>query len=114
MSARTSTESTDASARFLHLVEGGDAGATATAATPVTTMSGPAVDGAVVAGTAVVFARDVGSLTAAFSFSAPGAQHVLVTGLPAGSSATVSKNGDTVTVTPGSGTSAPDGVIYLP
>jgi hypothetical protein len=114
MSARSMTEVTAASVRFLHLVEGGDAGAMPTAATALVPMSGPAVDGAVVGDTAVAFARDVGTLTAAFSFQATGAKHVLVTGLAAGSSFTVSLASDVVTVTPGGSMTATDGAIYLP
>jgi hypothetical protein len=114
MSARSVTEATTASARFLHVAEGLDAGATPSATSAIASMSGPAVDGVIVGDTAVSFAHDVGALTATFSFRATGAQHVLVTGLTSGANYDVSRTGDVVTVTPGGSQTATDGALYIP
>ena len=67
--------------RFLHVLQGADAGASADAAKLVQSTSGTAFEGAVVREVAVLFPRDFGVPAAAVSYEAPAAVKLhLVTG----------------------------------
>ena len=100
--------------RFLHVLQGGDAG---TAADPAVTIeSGPGTPfvGAVVAGTVVLFPVDIGVEASEVTYAAPaGTVRRLVTGLVPGGGydiETQTVGGDvTVTIRPGSTLIANDG-----
>ena len=88
--------------RFLHVLQGADAGAAAEPATRLASTSGTAFEGAVVHDTAVLFPRDFGEPATAVGYEAPASvkQHV-VTGLvpDKGYAVVVKTAGDKVTVT---------------
>jgi hypothetical protein len=70
------------SARFLHVVQGADGGASASAAALLRSSAGNAYEGAVVAGTAVMFPVDLGAAVASTTLVVPaGVTRVFVTGL---------------------------------
>jgi hypothetical protein len=104
--------------RFLHVLQGADAGAAADPAVAFKTLSGTPCDGAIVNGTAVLFPVSVTAPFTAATYQVPSsvAAH-LVTGLAPGAGYTVSVQsagaGSTqITVTPG-GTSKSDAAGVL-
>jgi hypothetical protein len=107
-----------ADVRFLHVIQGADAGA---AADPVKLLQVSQVDaskspfeGALVKNTVVLFARRLGEGFAGMSYVAPpGAKHI-VTGLGHGAGYTVSKDaGGKVTVSPGGAQLADEGGLLM-
>lgn len=107
-------------ARFLHVLSGADAGASAPAVQRVTSTGGTAFDGAAVAGRVALFPVDATAPFGSLSYTAPAGttQHV-ITGLVPNASydAALSSGGGgvAVTVTPGSAVRADAaGVLVLP
>ncbi len=103
--------------RFLHVLQGADAGTPVSPATYLRSYGGTAFDGAVFEGTAVYFPVQASGAFAATNFSAPAGVHtLLVTGLTAGAGYSVNAQtgaaGTTITVTPG-GASAADSAGLL-
>ncbi len=103
--------------RFLHVLQGADAGASADAATTITSEDG-AFEGAVVAGTAVLFPVNLAATPAGLAYTAPaGVTRHFVTGLTpgAGYSAqiTAADDGVRVTVQAGGGQQADSGGVLL-
>jgi hypothetical protein len=75
------------SVRFLHVLQGADGGASADAATLLRSTSGTAFEGALVAGTAVLFPVNLGIIDGSvIRIPATGLKRVLVTGLEPGQS----------------------------
>lgn len=117
MEQRLTIESTDLSARFLNVVQGADAGASADEAEYVKGAGSTPFDGAVVKGTFVAFPVDLDATFADCEFDVPDTTTVfLVTGLTpsAGYAVTVDPpSGGTihVKVTAGGGTAADDGGV---
>jgi hypothetical protein len=94
---RTKTESTDQKARFLHILEGADSGAARTVPTLVQSTTH---DGALVGGTVVMFPKDLGATSAAWS-DPPNATRHLVTGLQPNTKYDVAVSGSAISVQPG-------------
>jgi hypothetical protein len=87
--------------RFLHVLQGADAGAPAEPATLVRSTSGPAFEGAVVRDTAVLFPRDFGEPAAQVAYEVPSSVKLhVVTGLSPEKaySVTLKPSGDKVAV----------------
>ncbi len=94
--------------RFLHVLQGADAGTAAAPVTLVQSTSGTAFDGAVVANTVVMFRRDMTTPFVSVTFNLPAANTPFyMAGLTPNAGYTVSQAGTAVTVTPG-GASAAD------
>ena len=115
MKFRTKTETTAASARFLHVLQGADAGAPPATTTLVRSTSGPTFEGAMAAGTLVLFPKTLGALGAAMTYAQPtGTTATIVTGLEAGKSYDVTTSGGNITIAPGTKIKASDaGVIVF-
>jgi hypothetical protein len=97
---------------FLHVLEGADRGASATPATLVRSIGGASFEGAASGGVLVLFPVDVGTTVSELTFSSPpGVVASLVTGLQKGTSYSVSRNGESVTIRPGPGTLADAGGV---
>jgi hypothetical protein len=102
--------------RFLHVLQGADAGATADPVTLVESREGIALAGAAFAGTAVLFPVDLGEAFAGVSYAVPtGTTRHLVTGLEPGGGYDVATRTDgddlVVTVRPGTAQRADDGGV---
>jgi hypothetical protein len=90
------------SARFLHVVQGADGGATPDVATLIASRAGSPYAGAAVGDTAVVFPVDLGAEVAATTVVVPqGVKRVLVAGLAKSKGYRVESKGAEVTVTAG-------------
>lgn len=110
MRHRLRVEATGAPAdvRFLHVIQGADAGATLTPSQVVRSSGGTPYEGALVGDTAVMF--PVGLQGGATTIALPaGARRVLVTGLTAGAGYRATAAGGTLTVSEGGGTAADEG-----
>ena len=102
------------SARFLHVLEGADGGASAGATSLVTSTSGTPYEGAAAGGVVLMFPVDLATPFASVSFAVPGGTVAkLVTGLAPGADYTVAESGGTVTVTPGGPTKADAGGVLV-
>lgn len=102
MTYRTTTESTATSARFLHVLQGADAGA-ARDATGAVQAGGH--EGVRVRGTVVLFPKQLGAPPpASLSFDGGGASSFVVTGLAPSTGYAVAKTGGSVSVTLGGST----------
>ncbi|MBA3368519.1 MAG: hypothetical protein H0T99_07610 [Geodermatophilaceae bacterium] len=104
--------------RFLHVLQGADAGTAADPITLVESGAGTPFVGAVVAGTAVLFPVDAGVEVGELTYAAPaGTARHLVTGLVPGGGydvETQAANGEvTVTIRPGSAQQADDGGVLV-
>ncbi|MBK8257840.1 MAG: hypothetical protein IPK82_34880 [Polyangiaceae bacterium] len=116
MQMRLTLESTDTSARFLTVVQGADAGASADPATLITGTGPTAYHAAVVAGTFVAFPVSLGAFAGA-TFQVPDSTTTfIVTGLMPGGMYSINKGSPTngmveVTVLPGASTSADEGGV---
>ena len=119
MHKRLWTESTDKVARFLNVVQGADADATADAATYVQGTGATPYDGVVVRGYLVAFPVDLDTTVDTLEFDVPEATvHFIITGLTAGAGYDVqlgAPEGGTVHVTikPGGGKNADDAGVLL-
>jgi hypothetical protein len=99
--------------RFLHVLQGADSGAVMVPATYVQSTTGTAFDGAVFGGVAVYFPVSATVSGVATSLPAPAGVHTaVVTGLAANSSYSVAVNGNSISITPGAGSTA-DGAGVL-
>jgi hypothetical protein len=95
---RTKTESMDGKARFLHVLEGADAGANRSTTTLVQSSTH---DGVLVGGTVVMFPKDLGATSASWSDPSGATKH-LVTGLSPNAKYDVTLSGSSVSIQPGS------------
>ncbi len=105
--------SNPADTRFLHVLQGADAGAAMVPATYVKSTSGTALDGAVFGSTAVYFTVNTTASFTGTTVSVPAGVHtVIVTGLTGGASFGTSvqagSNGTTITITPGGASATAD------
>jgi len=103
--------------RFLHVLQGADAGASADVATTINSEDG-AFEGAVVAGTAILFPINLGAGPAGLAYTAPaGVARHFITGLTPGAGYTVqvapAAGGDRVTVQAGGASRADSGGVLL-
>jgi hypothetical protein len=88
--------------RFLHVLQGANAGAAAAPTSLIQSTGGTAFDGAVAAGSVVMFRRDMTTAFTTVTFSLPAANiPFYLTGLTANAGYTVTQAGTAVTVTPG-------------
>ncbi|MCW3097155.1 MAG: hypothetical protein JWL77_2773 [Chthonomonadaceae bacterium] len=106
--------------RFLHVLQGADAGAGMAAASRLQSTQGTVFDGAVFGSSAVFFPVSTGASIAATSFVVPTGVHtVLITGLAAnasvGAAIQINPNGTQIDLTPGGTGSSTDaaGVLRL-
>ena len=114
MKYRVMVEATGApkSARFLHVVQGADGGATPDAVTLVRSTAGTGYEGAAVAGTAVVFPVDLGQEVSNTTLKVPqGVSRLLITGLAKNAGYGVDKQGDTIAVSSGGDTTTDGGGV---
>jgi hypothetical protein len=106
---------TPVTARFLGVVQGADAGASADPATVVQSSAGTKFAGAVVKKVAVMFPVDVGSFSSVTFTAPPGTTRFLVTGLTPGAKYAVQTSstnaGVDVTIGPGSDKTADEGGV---
>jgi hypothetical protein len=104
--------------RFLHVLQGVDAGGSASEAVLVESASGTAYAGALVHGTAVLFPVDLGDEVSELTYTVPAdtARH-LITGLTTGGDYDVETQADgsdlLVTIRPGSTVTADDGGVLV-
>jgi hypothetical protein len=90
------------SVRFLHVLQGADGGASADPATLLRSLSGTRFEGALVAGTAVLFPVKLGIVQGTvMRIPATGLRRVLVTGLEPGRSYSASLSSGRLTLNPG-------------
>jgi hypothetical protein len=101
--------------RFLHVLQGADAGASMAAATYLKSTSGTTFDGAAFAGTAVYFPVNVIAAVTATTLPAPAGVHtMLITGLPPNTGYQISAQPGSVTISPnGATTSDTAGVLKV-
>lgn len=117
MITRVTVSSTATSERFLHVLQGADAGASADPATLVASTGGAPFDGAVVKGTLIAFPVDVAAPFAGVTFDVPDTTTTfLITGLTPGASFDVTLSPPsggliTLTIQPGSSEQADDGGV---
>jgi hypothetical protein len=90
-----------ADVRFLHVLQGADAGAAALATQAIASSGGTAYAGALVGTTAVLFPETLGDAPQSVTYSAPGASMHYITGLTPGAGYSVNVSGDDVSVTAG-------------
>ncbi|MFO0756450.1 MAG: hypothetical protein U0359_08160 [Byssovorax sp.] len=105
-------------ARFLHVLEGADAGKSADPAMRMTVNQTSAplspYDGALVKGTVVLFARRLGEGFNGMSYTAPAGTKHIITGLPANAAFSVNKDGaGKVTLTPGGALQSDGGGVLV-
>ena len=100
--------------RFLHVLQGADAGAAMVPALYLQSSGGTAFDGAAFGSTAVFFPVSASAAFATTTFSAPAGVHtLLVAGLAANASYGVSVSGGAVTVSPGGSSATADAAGLL-
>ncbi len=101
--------------RFLHVVEGANAGVASATASQLVTSSDGAFEGAVTGDTLVLFRKDLASSGQSFAFAAPaGVAKFYLTGLAPSSGYNVSGvAGGTITVSPGSQAFSDDGGVLV-
>ncbi|MBA3532844.1 MAG: hypothetical protein H0T73_13040 [Ardenticatenales bacterium] len=119
MTQRISVEAPDgSSARFLHVMEGADAGRSAQATTLIRSSAGNSFEGALVNGTVVLFPVDAAQAFSSVTYLAPAttARHI-ITGLAPNTAytATISpaSGGITVTIQPGGTTQSDSAGLFL-
>lgn len=100
-----------AETRFLNVLQGVDSGVPLDSVTLVQSQSGNLFQGACVHGVAVMFRSDLQQGFSSTTYSAPGCNAHIVTGLTPNAGYTVTANGGTVTVTNGGATIADSGGV---
>jgi hypothetical protein len=115
MHFRLKVEATGAPAdvRFLHVLQGADAGAAALATQVIASSGGTAYAGALVGTTAVVFPQSLGEEPQSVTYSAPGATQHYITGLTPNGAYSVALNGAELTVTAGGDQQADAGGVLV-